>query len=86
MRVSSHGALVKQGLYTFHVRVRDEAGKPVEDAAVHLQLHSFKEPGYRLVRAKHLDDGLYQVTARIHEGVESRQHVRAVVAPSGDRR
>jgi hypothetical protein len=78
-------ALTKQGLYTFTVQVRDQAGNPVDNANVRLRLHDFGPAGYRLVPVRSVGGGRYQRTVRLHQGMESPQSVRVVVEPGNTR-
>ena len=79
VRVSSQPLAPKQGLYSFSVQVRDQDGRPVNDAEVYVRLHSFDKPGYRLVRAAPLGRGSYQAHGNIKVGLEDPRAVRAVV-------
>jgi hypothetical protein len=81
VRLTNRPMLAKQSLHEFTVRVRDETGRAVEDADVHVRLHSFRSPGYRLVRARHVGGGNYRTVARIHELRDSPRHARVVVRP-----
>ncbi len=84
VRVEPRPFAVKQGVWEFVVHVKDEAGRPVENANVHLRLHSFGSRGYRLQRAVSAGKGRYQAVARVHEGAESPRQVSARVTPAGD--
>lgn len=84
VRVSSRPFHVKSGLYEFSVSVRDAAGQAVDGANVWLRLHSFQQPGYRLVRARRAGKGEYQATARLHAGLEDPRYVGAVVSAAAN--
>jgi hypothetical protein len=75
----------KHGLYDIDVLVKDEAGKPVRDASVEVRLHSFKEPGYRLVRAKRVEDGWFRTRTRLNPPHDWPRRLRAIVTAGDDR-
>ncbi len=80
VRVSHQALLAKQSIYGFTVSVRDEAGRPVDDATVHLRVPSFKRDEPRLLPARHVGKGRYYASTHLPIW-DSAKYVRAVVEP-----
>jgi hypothetical protein len=84
VKVSSQ-PVSKHGMHEINVLVRDENGEPVRDAAVQIRLHSFSEPGYRLIPARRVEAGWYRTWNRLNEPHDQPRRLRAIVSPGGGR-
>ncbi|MGV3724441.1 MAG: hypothetical protein ACO1SX_26405 [Actinomycetota bacterium] len=73
----------KHGMHEIDVLVRDESGKRVKDAVVQVRLHSFSEPGYRLVEARRVEDGWYRTWTRLNEPHDRPRRLKAIVERGG---
>lgn len=85
VKVSHQALLAKQSIYSFTVSVRDEAGKPVDDATVHLRIPSFQRDEPRLLPARRVGKGRYYASTHLPIQ-DSAKYVRAVVEPGAGSR
>ena len=77
-----HHPVNEYGTYEVTVHVRDQSGRPVDNAGVTLRPNSFHQDGKRELKLQRAGDGRYRTVVRLNEPWEHPRRLHAVVVPA----